>query len=235
VEGELELRVGGGRDLQLLREGEPESRTCRGRRRVPPHRPEPLSFASYIAASACRISSSGSSPSRGQRARPMLAPSRCERSCVPIGSRRAVSSLPATSSASWVLSSPSSSTRNSSPDRLATVSSSRTAERSRSATVHSTRSPASCPSRSLTRLKPSRSRKAIVKPVPVRRPRAIARSRRSSKSGSEGRPVSASWRACHARSPWSRTSCSRWRTEIRARAPPAATRAAGRCRGAAPS
>ncbi len=119
--------------------------------------PLPRALAAYIAVSAQLMRSSAVVGSVPENAIPMLTRTRTCWSAVTKGTSSASSRRWATASAcpSSVMSS--SSTPNSSPPRRAAVSPSRRHVMTRSATSTSRRSPASCPRRSLTSLKPSRS------------------------------------------------------------------------------
>ena len=90
-------------------------------------------------------------------------------------------------------------TTNWSPPSRPTTSPGRTCSASRAATWHSSASPTSCPSESLTVLKPSRS--STSRPVasaPLRRSASASEIERS-REDRFGRPVSSSWAACQAR------------------------------------
>ena len=106
------------------------------------------------------------------------------------GSRSTCRIRSATASAS-----PSTSTTNSSPPSLPTVSVSRSTPEIRLATARSISSPDSCPSVSLTSLKPSRSMNIAAGSKRSRRARESSCSARSMISARFGSPVSASWSA----------------------------------------
>ena len=121
------------------------------------------------------------------------------RSCSRIRSAiRAAPAAPATCSES---------TTSSSPPKRATVSSARSAEATRSAARWSTSSPPAWPKRSLTALKPSKSRNSTASGACSRCSRRIAWSSRSKNRTRLGSPVSGSWSAW-----WSSSSSARLRT-----------------------
>jgi hypothetical protein len=136
-------------------------------------------FASYIARSAFRSSSSAESPSSGNKAIPMLALIVSCRSRYTTGSFRAWSSVPATICASWRPGMSSRIAINSSPPTRATVSLSRSLFESRSATCRRTESPAECPCTSLICLNLFRSIHNTAIDSPFRLARRIAVASRS--------------------------------------------------------
>ena len=154
----------------------------------------PMPLARYMAVSASRSRSSGRiefTPPPSAMPIDAEVKTSCPSMSKGIDSSRCTRS--ATREASAAVSTPSTSTANSSPPRRATVSPARRVRSRRREIWMSSWSPARWPSESLTTLKRSRSRKSTAKPP---RPRPFARSRaiprRSMNSARFGSPVSAS-------------------------------------------
>ena len=156
-------------------------------------RDRPRSLARYMAASASRMSVSGSASVSSGRAMPMLTPTNTSVSSMTNGPLTASSTRSAMAMASCWVTRSSQSTTNSSPPKRATVSPGRRATARRSAMATSSRSPRPWPRLSFTTLKWSRSRNSTATRRLWRRARASAPSSRSSSSVRLGRPVSGSW------------------------------------------
>ena len=184
----------------------------------------PDCLAWYMAMSALRSSTSGSSPPCRPVVRPMLAPMNTSRPSTRYGLASSVSIRPATCAA-YASSVSSSSTANSSPPRRAVVSAGRSAAGSRRATWTSRSSPAWWPRLSLMVLKSSRSTKSTATSPAGLLQRSSACWSRSANRARLARPVSSSQ---NARRCSSSASCRRSVTSSPVRTTPATSGSASR-------